>query len=126
MSVRHAIVLCTGYQITLPFMQSYHSDGTPLEEADDRLLITDGSQVHNLHKDMFYMADPTLAFVGLPYYAFTFSVFDFQAITVAQVFSGAVELPSQKEMREEYEAKVKQVGLGRTFHSVHNKEEGYV
>ncbi|GAB1317662.1 hypothetical protein MFIFM68171_07872 [Madurella fahalii] len=120
------IVLCTGYQITLPFMQTYHSDITPLEEADERLLVTDGSQVHNLHKDIFYMPDPTLAFVGLPYYTFTFSVFDFQAITVAQVFSGAVDIPSQAEMRDEYEAKVKEVGLGKTFHSVHNKEEVYV
>lgn len=122
----HAIVLCTGYQITLPYMQDYHADDTPLEEADDRTLVTDGSQVHNLHKDIFYMPDPTLAFVGLPYYTFTFSVFDFQAITVAQVMSGMVELPSREQMREEYDAKVKEVGLGRAFHSVHNKEEGYV
>ncbi|OAQ99784.1 hypothetical protein LLEC1_06516 [Akanthomyces lecanii] len=120
------ILMCTGYHISLPFLQDYHNDDLPLEEADERILVTEGTQVHNLHKDIFYISDPTLAFVGLPYYTFTHSVFDFQAITVALVFSGVVDLPDQAEMRAEYEDKVKEVGLGKTFHSLLGKEEVYV
>ncbi|KAM3503703.1 hypothetical protein MY11210_008626 [Beauveria gryllotalpidicola] len=117
------ILLCTGYHISLPFLREYHNDDISLEDADDNILVTDGTQVHNLHKDIFYIPDPTLAFVGLPFYTFTHSVFDFQAITVAHVLSGVVDLPKAADMRGEYQEKVKAVGLGKTFHSLLNKEE---
>ena len=120
------IMLCTGYHITFPYLEAYHSDETPLQEADENILITDGTQVHNLHKDIFYIPDPTLLFVGLPHYTFTFSVFDFQAIVVAQVLSGTVPLPTAAEMRLEYNAKVEKVGLGKVFHSIRGTEEKYV
>lgn len=120
------ILLCTGYHISLPFFQDYHNDDMRLEDADDRILVTDGTQVHNLHKDIFYIPDPTLAFVGLPFYTFTHSVFDFQATTVAHVLSGVVDLPSHAEMRGQYEEKVKEIGLGKRFHSLLGKEEPYV
>ncbi|KAJ5413284.1 hypothetical protein N7465_005589 [Penicillium sp. CMV-2018d] len=122
----HFIMLCTGYHITLPFLTQYHSDETSLQNANETILVTDGTQVHNLHKDIFYLPDPTLAFVGLPLYTFTFSVFDFQAIVVAQILSGIVELPDEVEMRDEYNKKVEEVGLGKTFHSLQSKEESYV
>lgn len=122
----HAIMLCTGYHITLPFLTQYHSDETSLQDANATILVTDGTQVHNLHKDIFYLPDPTLAFVGLPLYTFTFSVFDFQAIVVAQILSGIVVLPDEVEMRDEYNKKVEEVGLGKTFHSLQSKEESYV
>ncbi|QUC21778.1 uncharacterized protein UV8b_06022 [Ustilaginoidea virens] len=118
--------LCADDPLPVSCHLDYHSDETRPENASDRILVSDGTQVHNLHKDMFYIHDPTLAFVGLPYYTFTFSVFDFQAIVVAQVLSGLVELPTKAEMRSEYEAKVLQVGHGRNFHSIHGKEEAYV
>lgn len=120
------ILLCTGYHISLPFLQDYHNDDMRLEEADETILVTDGTQVHNLHKDIFYIPDPTLAFVGLPYYTFTHSVFDFQAITVANVFAGIVQLPQRAQMKAEYQDKVEEVGLGKNFHSLLNKEEPYV
>ncbi|KAM3429129.1 hypothetical protein MY4824_008439 [Beauveria thailandica] len=120
------ILLCTGYHISLPFLRKYHNDDISLQDADDNILVTDGTQVHNLHKDIFYIPDPTLAFVGLPFYTFTHSVFDFQAITVAHVLSGVVDLPKAADMRGEYQEKVKAVGLGKTFHSLLNKEEPYV
>ncbi|EGX93787.1 dimethylaniline monooxygenase, putative [Cordyceps militaris CM01] len=120
------IVCCTGYHISLPFFPHHHDDNMRLQDANDVILVTDGTQVHNLHKDIFYIPDPTLAFAGLPTYTFTHSVFDFQAITIAQVFSGVVDLPKQTDMRAEYEDKVKQVGLGKQFHSLLSKEEVYV
>ncbi|KAM3553909.1 hypothetical protein MY1884_006421 [Beauveria asiatica] len=120
------ILLCTGYHISLPFLRKYHNDDISLQDADDNILVTDGTQVHNLHKDIFYIPDPTLAFVGLPFYTFTHSVFDFQAMTVAHVLSGVVDLPKAADMRGEYQEKVKAVGLGKAFHSLLNKEEPYV
>jgi hypothetical protein len=51
----HHIILCTGYHLTLPFLPHLHSDETPVDKADDTLLVTDGTQFHNLHKDIFYI-----------------------------------------------------------------------
>lgn len=122
----HQIIICTGYHITLPFLQEYHEDNTAPEEASDTVLVTDGTMVHNLYKDIFYIPDPTLVFVGVPYYTATFTLFEFQAIVVAAVFSGVAILLAQSSMREEYQERVKQNGSGRGFHSLKDKEETYV
>ncbi|KAI9713231.1 MAG: hypothetical protein M1820_001217 [Bogoriella megaspora] len=114
----HRIILCTGYHISYPFLRHLHSDGTPAAAADETVLVTDGGQNHNLHKDIFYIPDPSLAFVGVPYYTATFTLFEFQAIAIAAVFAGKVPLPSSSEMREEYNQKLKVKGPGRQFHSL--------
>ncbi|PQE29988.1 hypothetical protein CJF32_00000663 [Rutstroemia sp. NJR-2017a WRK4] len=116
------VVVCTGYHISYPFLREYHDDFLKAEQADERILVTDGTQVHNLHKDIFYIPDPTLAFVGTSYYVATMSFFEFQAIAVAAVFSGRAKLPSGEEMREEYRAKVVNKGYGRAFHALHGIE----
>ncbi|OCK87034.1 FAD dependent oxidoreductase [Cenococcum geophilum 1.58] len=121
----HFVVVCTGYHITLPFLSSFHEDNTPVEEASDTILVTDGWRVHNLHKHVFYIPDPTLVFIGLPYHVSTFNLYDFQAVAVAAVFSGRVALPSE-EMREEYRNYLQVRGSDKDFHSLGGDEEGYV
>ncbi|KAM3067649.1 hypothetical protein ACMFMG_000038 [Clarireedia jacksonii] len=116
------VVICTGYHISYPFLRGYHDDFIKAEQADERILVTDGTQLHNLHKDIFYIPDPSLAFVGTSYYVATLSFFEFQAIVVAAVFSGRAKLPSVEQMREEYRAKVVNKGFGRAFHALHGKE----
>ncbi|KAJ5714592.1 uncharacterized protein N7483_011773 [Penicillium malachiteum] len=120
------IVLCTGYQMALPFFPQYNDNSASVTEADDSVLITDGTQVHNLHQDIFYIPDPTLAFVGIPFYTATFTLFEFQAIAVAEFFSGNIKLPSKDELRSEYEAKILARGYRRSFHSLRGEEESYV
>ncbi|EED15675.1 FAD dependent oxidoreductase, putative [Talaromyces stipitatus ATCC 10500] len=120
------VIVCTGYHFTLPFLRRLHEDDTAPTDASDTVLVTDGTQLHNLHKDIFYIPDPTLAFIGVPFYTATFTLFEFQAIALAEVFAGIARLPSGSNMREEYRAKVDQKGLGRNFHSLRGEEEGYV
>ncbi|PYI23927.1 pantothenate transporter [Aspergillus violaceofuscus CBS 115571] len=120
------VIICTGYHITLPFLPELHDDATPAEKANGTILVTDGTQVHNLHKDIFYIPDPTLAFVGVPYYTATFTLFEFQAIVVANVFAGIAQVPSEGDMREEYAEKIRTKGSGKTFHSLKDVEEVYV
>ncbi|KFY03890.1 hypothetical protein O988_01151 [Pseudogymnoascus sp. VKM F-3808] len=122
----HRVIICTGYHISYPFLKHLHSDTTPLEAADERVLVTNGTQVHNLHKDIFYMPDPTLAFVGTAYSASSFSLFEFQAIAVAAVFSGRAKLPTEEEMRDEYRLRVARKGLGKSFHMLKDEEVEYV
>lgn len=117
------VIVCTGYHISYPFLHPYHNDLLSPAEADETVLVTDGTQVHNLHKDIFYIPDPTLAFVGTAYYISTFSLFEFQAIAIAAVFSGRAQLPREKEMREEYRLKVIERGFGRAFHALNEGRE---
>lgn len=120
------IIVCTGYHITLPFLPEYHSDEVSPQHADHRVLVTDGTQVHNLHKDIFYIPDPTLIFIGIPYYTATFTLFEFQALAVSAVLSGVAKLPSQDDMRAEYDERVQRIRAGRKFHSLKDIEELYV
>ncbi len=101
------VILATGYVTSFPFLrgggelgQDLEQPLTPLDEAGDRVLVTaDGRTVHNLHEDLFYIPDPTLAFVGVTQFASTFSLYDIQAQAVAAVLSGRLRLPPQQAMQ---------------------------
>jgi len=114
------VIVATGYLSSYPFLAHLHADSTAAIDAGPDVLVTaDGSMVHNLHKDIFYIPDPSLAFVGVPYYISTFSLFDFQAQLVALVITGTVSrLPSERDMRDEYRDKRRAKGVGRRFHSL--------
>ncbi|KOS20359.1 Thiol-specific monooxygenase [Escovopsis weberi] len=114
------VIFTTGFLNSLPYLSHLHEDDTAPEDAGPRTLVTsDGSLTHNLHKDIFYIPDPTLAFIGLPSDSATFHVFDFQAQVVARVFAGKAELPSEAAMREEYAQLVRDKGLKkRSLHSL--------
>ncbi|KAJ5783234.1 hypothetical protein N7457_005008 [Penicillium paradoxum] len=120
------IILCTGYHLALPFLDDYNDYNVSATEANDSVLVTDGTQVHNLHRDIFYIPDPTLAFVGVPFYVATFSLFEFQAIAVTAFLSGEAKLPSTAALRTEYDNRIKEKGYGRSFHSLQDQEQAYV
>ncbi|KAJ3537114.1 hypothetical protein NM208_g6448 [Fusarium decemcellulare] len=117
------VIIATGYLTSFPFLPQYHDDSLQPDNATPRVLVTsEGNMVHNLHKDIFYVEDPSLSFVGIPYYVATFSVFDFQAQAIARVVTGKTRLPPKQELRDEYNKKVGLRGRGRNFHSL--AEEG--
>lgn len=115
----HAIILATGYITSYPFLPHLHSDTTSQDAAPADILITaEGDMVHNLHKDIFYIPNPTLAFIGVPYHSAAFTLFGFQAQVLARVFAGKARLPGREEMVEQYQKKVGEKGRGRGFHSL--------
>ncbi|OJD33481.1 dimethylaniline monooxygenase [Diplodia corticola] len=120
------VILATGYHVTLPFLRSLHRDDLRPDEVDDKAIVTDGSQYHNLHKDIWYIPDPSLIFIGVPYFTATYSLFEFQAKFVAAVLSGGATLPSEEEMRTEYDERVKAKGFGKKFNSLKFVEVEYV
>lgn len=125
----HRVVIATGYITSYPYLPQFHDDAAQINSSGDELIVTsDGIMAHNLHKDIFYIKDPTLAFVGVPYHAATFSLFDFQAQALSWVFAGKAHLPTEEDMRKEYQEKVAVKGHGREFHSLHAPpgEIGYV
>ncbi|KAL9064032.1 MAG: hypothetical protein Q9161_009137 [Pseudevernia consocians] len=122
----HRIILCTGYHMSLPFLLRYHSDNTPVQEANSTVLVTDGTQIHNLHKDIFYIPDPSLIFIGIPFFTATFTLFEFQAMAIAAVLTGKAKVPTAQEMRREYQLRMHQKGTGKMFHSLKDREVEYV
>lgn len=112
--------------MAFPFLPQFNNNSIDVTEADESVLITDGTQIHNLHRDIFYIPDPTLAFVGIPFYTATFSLFEFQAMAVAAHFSGIAPLPPIDLLRQEYEDRVRTKGYRREFHSLKGQEEAYV
>lgn len=105
------VVVATGYLTSYPYLGPLlqRPSLAPVEARRTRdrdvVVAADGVVHHNLHKDMFYIPDPTLAFVGVPYYNSTFSFFDTQAQVVARVFAGEVALPPRAEMEAEFDAR---------------------
>ena len=122
----HRVILATGYHMSYPFLRQYHNDDIAAQNADDRVIVTYGSQMHNLHKDIFYIPDPSLTFVGVPYYTATFTLFEFTAMAISAVFSGRAKLPPIELMRKEYAAKLERLGVGRQFNSLKDLEVEYV
>lgn len=99
----HDVIIATGYLTVFPFLGPLlEQPDTAPQDADGTVVTTaDGRTVHNLHEDIFYIPDPTLAFIGVSHFASTFSLYDFQAQVLAAVFSGKVRLPPKSEMRAE-------------------------
>ncbi|KAL9126488.1 MAG: hypothetical protein Q9217_004470 [Psora testacea] len=100
-----AIVFCTGYYYSFPFLSS-------LEPS----LIETGDRVQHLYKHLIDMYHPTLAFVGLPSKIIPFRTFEGQAAVVARLWSNRLELPSMQEMENWEENLVTERGSGRPFH----------
>lgn len=123
----HQVIVASGYQTTYPFLKGLESDTMPVEQADEKIIVTaDKCVTHNLHKDIFYIPDPTLSFVGVPYYTSTFSMFDFQAEVVARVYAGLAVIPSEEAMRKEFEARKAKGDKGKAFHSLIQNQVGYM
>jgi cation diffusion facilitator CzcD-associated flavoprotein CzcO len=126
-----AIILGTGYITSYPYLGELQNPTLPVKQADDKVIITaDGQITHNLHKDIFYIPDPTLAFVGVPYHTSTFSLFDFQSEIVARVLAGKAVLPDRAARRTEYQERKTALGEGVdgsvAFHSLMGKDAEYM
>lgn len=77
---------------TIP--SNYHG-----ETVNPESIITDGVQLHNPYKDMFFTNDQTLTFVRIPYEIVTFAFFDMQAVAIAAALSGRANCPVRKRCR---------------------------
>ena len=84
------IIYCTGYEISVPFL-------------NDLISVKQGYEVCDLHRHCLSIAQPTLAFIGLPSLIVPCTVFDFQIRWALAVFTGKLTLPSVDEMRRQYD-----------------------
>lgn len=109
------ILFCTGYLYEVPFLKSYISG--------PKSIITDGSHLRYLYKQLFYIPDPSLILAGLPKSIIPFPFAEAQGQYVARILSGRLQLPSTEEMYADYQHEVETRGQGSTFHVMGNLED---
>ena len=87
-----AIILCTGYRYTFPFLT-----------AESGVRVEAGQCVTPLFKHTFNAVHPSMAFVGINFTVAPFPYFDIQTRFILSMLSGRAQLPSSKEMIQESE-----------------------
>ncbi|KAF7166777.1 hypothetical protein CNMCM5623_000284 [Aspergillus felis] len=103
-----AIVFCTGYLYSFPFLSSLNQP-----------VIGDGRRTLNTYQHLFYIYNPTLVFPVLPQRVIPFPLSENQAAVYARVWSGRLTLPSIAEMKQWEESTVATQGDGTKFHLMH-------
>lgn len=83
-----AIIICTGFLYSFPFLQGF-----------DPNLLSTGRGVHGLYKHIFHIQHPTLVFPGLNMKAAPWPLCEAQAALFSAVWSNNVELPSKQTMQ---------------------------
>lgn len=101
-----AIIFCTGYLYTLPFLSEYVPD------------FTDGRFIRNLYRQIFYVNDPTLMFIGVNKLVSPFPLSESQAAIIARVISNRIELPDTDFMKKSYLAEFASKAPSRFFHNL--------
>ncbi|KAK9148094.1 hypothetical protein Scep_006851 [Stephania cephalantha] len=104
------IFYCTGYNYHFPFLHT------------KEIVSIEDNCVGPLYKHVFPPSlAPSLSFVGIPNKVIIFRMLELQAKWVAQVLSGKLNLPSEKDMLmsvEELYKQIEEMGLPR--HYTHN------
>ncbi|EMC91058.1 hypothetical protein BAUCODRAFT_126983 [Baudoinia panamericana UAMH 10762] len=100
-----AVLYCTGYFYSFPFLDSLSPP-----------LITTGERVENLYQHIFYRPHPTLALPVLNQKVIPFPLAEAQSAVIARVFSGRLSLPEEPEMRQWEQRTINEMGDGRQFH----------
>ncbi|KAI8096678.1 uncharacterized protein BX664DRAFT_274874 [Halteromyces radiatus] len=116
LSVDH-IVFATGYLYSFPFF--------PFEQDN---LIKDGQSVDHLHEYLFYIKNPTLAFLGLPIRIVPMPLLQTQAVLVARCWNphSSVSVPSQHVMQTTYDQLYGDGTIHRSFVMNTQTEFAYV
>ena len=100
-----AIVYCTGYLYSYPFLKSINPP-----------VVTDGRRVRDLYQQLFNINYPTLAFTALSQKSFPFPQSEVQSAAIAKVWTNKLPLPSKQEMQDSEKKQVEELGDGARFH----------
>ncbi|KAL8840815.1 MAG: hypothetical protein Q9176_003662 [Flavoplaca citrina] len=107
-----AVVFCTGYYYSFPFLSSLQPP-----------VVVTGERVEHLYQHIFYIDQPSIAFVGMPFKVIPFRTWEGQAAVIARVWSGRLELPGKQEMRAWESDRIADRGAGRNFHDLSRLED---
>ncbi|KAJ5381460.1 uncharacterized protein N7496_003888 [Penicillium cataractarum] len=100
-----AVVFCTGYFYSFPFLSSLNP-----------AVITHGWRAMHVYQQLFYSEHPTLVFPVLAQRVIPFPMAENQAAVFSRVWSQRLELPSKAEMQAWEDTQVANKGDGKQFH----------
>lgn len=101
-----AVIFCTGFHYSFPFLQSLNPS----------VVVEDGSHVAHLWQHMLYTADPTLAFLAIPQRIVPFPIAEAQSAVIARMWAGRLDVPSEKEMEAWVRNLTESAGEGKARH----------
>lgn len=84
-----AVIFCTGYFYTYPFLGGISAP-----------ITHDGMRVRGLFEHLLYIDDPTLAFIGIPQRIVPFPIAEVQSAWIARIWADRVDLPSVADMHD--------------------------
>ncbi|EPE05739.1 thiol-specific monooxygenase [Ophiostoma piceae UAMH 11346] len=117
-----AVVFCTGFLFSLPFLEKEKpAEGKKTPEGLSPMLTT-GRRIHRLYDDMVHIDHPTLAFLSLPIKVIPYPLAQAQSAILARVWANTLALPSKEEM-EAWEREAEKV-RGPAFHVWESGEDG--
>lgn len=136
-----------GFRYALPFFPQYHNvsvlpnETIPIQDKQPQPLITDGSSIRSLHLDLFYIEEPTVAFMNSEHWCpicshqfhtlkivnlgiETFMFSEFSAAAISKVWAGEAKLPPVKQMWDLHWQRLIDAGgmFGRQFMYLGNKK----
>ncbi|KGQ01490.1 hypothetical protein PAAG_11840 [Paracoccidioides lutzii Pb01] len=103
-----AVLFCTGYYYSFPFLSSLNPP-----------VIEDGNRTLHVYQHIFCADQPTLAFPVLSQRVIPFPTAENQCAVIARVWSGRLKLPSREKMYQWEDAEVAARGSGKSFHIMH-------
>lgn len=109
-----ALIFCTGYLYSYPFLSAVRPP-----------VVGNGERVQHLYEHIFSIDHPSLAFVGLPKPIVPFPTCEAQAAIIARVWSSRIELPSASTMREWETTALSEQGAGKKFHHLNFPKDMY-
>ncbi|KAJ5165523.1 uncharacterized protein N7500_007353 [Penicillium coprophilum] len=100
-----AIVFCTGYFYSYPFLSSLNPPA-----------VTHGWRTMNVYQQLFYIEHPTLVFPVLSQRVIPFPMAENHAAVFSRVWSGRLTLPPKDEMKAWEASEIDVKGDGKEFH----------
>jgi cation diffusion facilitator CzcD-associated flavoprotein CzcO len=100
-----AIVFCTGYFYSYPFLSSLNPP-----------VVTHGWRTMNVYQQLFYIEHPTLVFPVLSQRIIPFPMAENHAAVFSRVWSARLTLPPKDEMKAWENSEIDTKGDGKEFH----------
>jgi len=111
-----AIVYCTGYLYSYPFLKTL-----------DPPIVTTGRRVLGVYQQLFNLHYPTLAFTAIAQKIIPFPLSEVQGAAIAKVWSNKLVLPEKQEMVMLEKKQVEDLGDGTSFHVLgYPKDADYI
>ncbi|GLB43675.1 putative pyridine nucleotide-disulphide oxidoreductase [Lyophyllum shimeji] len=115
-----SIIFATGFRYTFPFLPQYHDSSITRDDDEGiphpRPIVTDGTHLRSLYLDIFYIEEPTIAFVDMNIGMQSFTYAEYIGVALTKVWANKARIPATPELWRRQRAHVKELGgYGRHF-----------